>query len=233
MANTSVPDVCLSDYIAADDLGGKERTVKIAHIAQSPELPGGRKGKEKKKPKSVLVTFDKARKGWICNLTNQWSMAILFGTKSAADWIGKRVTLRADVDIDTGSGQPTLCIRVASSPDAEQENARVYAREWNAGQRQRGELCRRLKRAFRMLNAGTVASTQDEYDEPTPNTVARAEEEPVFEDDDDEPAVKFATAATGLCTAASGSVASCATISEGSAGYRVVDKSSVDEKGEA
>lgn len=157
--------VCQSDYLAADDLGGKDVTVTIASVALPPELPGKRKGKSK----SVLITFQKAHKKFICNTTNQWSIALLLGSKSARDWVGKRITLRADIDIDIESGQPTLCIRIGGSPDADKQNAAAYAREWRAGNRQRGALCKRVKRAFRMLSV--------ESSEPD------APEAPVFEDE--------------------------------------------------
>lgn len=156
----SAVEVCQSDYLAADDLGGKTPTVTIAAVRLAPEMPGKRKGE--RKSKSVLVEFQNARKGWICNTTNQWSLAVLLGSKSAADWTGKRVTLTADTDIDIESGQPTLCVRVAGSPDAAPANAETYAREWSAGNRQRGALCKRLKRAFRMVAGGGVVAKEEE-----------------------------------------------------------------------
>lgn len=158
--------VCQSDYLAADDLGGKDVTVTIASVALPPELPSG--GKRGRKSKSVLITFAKAHKKFICNTTNQWSIALLLGSKSARDWVGKRITLRADTDIDIESGQPTLCIRIGGSPDADKQNAAAYAREWRAGNRQRGALCKRVKRAFRMLlvNGAPESSEPDVPDAP-------------------------------------------------------------------
>jgi len=144
--------------------------VTIASVALPPELPGKRKGKSK----SVLITFAKAHKKFICNTTNQWSIALLLGSKSARDWVGKRITLRADTDIDIESGQPTLCIRIGGSPDADKANAAAYAKEWRAGNRQRGALCKRVKRAFRMLLVNGAPVESSEPDMP---------DAPVFEDE--------------------------------------------------
>ena len=164
-------EVCQSDYIAADDLGGKVRTLTISSVQLAPEMPG--KKLNGKKSKSVLITFEKARKGWIVNTTNQWSIALLLGTKVAREWVGKRVSLHADMDIDIESGQPTACIRLQGSPDASPEHAKAYAKAWN-GKRERGALVKRVKRAWRYMALGMIPSQTDELEQ---------DDAPVFEDE--------------------------------------------------
>lgn len=169
---TPVVEVCQSDYIAADDLGGKVRTLTIKDVRIAPDMPG--KPRNGKKSKSVLIVFEKARKGWIVNTTNQWSIALLLGTKTAVEWIGKRVALHADMDIDIESKQPTACIRVQGSPDATPERAKAYATAWK-GERERGALVKRVKRELRRLALGNVGESEPED---------LRDDAPVFEDDD-------------------------------------------------
>jgi len=134
-------EVCVSDYLAAEDLGGKLVTVQIEAIRKAPDL--GRP------TKSVEIQFAKAKKKWICNVTNQWSIAVLLESKQAKDWIGKRITLCTDEDVDVSTGQPVPCVRVGGSPDASEEANKRYVLAWTSGPRKRGELAKRLKRAFR------------------------------------------------------------------------------------
>lgn len=141
---------CQSEYLASDDLKGKIVTAQIAQVLVAPKLPGSRKGPEKKAP-SVLIIFAKGSKGWVCNPTNQWAMAVLFGSKKASDWVGKRVSLRQDVDVDIESGAKCMTIRVHGSPDASPDRTKTYNEAWDDGPRQRGALCRRLKRAYRLM----------------------------------------------------------------------------------
>lgn len=178
---SAVVEVCQSDYIAADDLGGKVRTLVISDVRFAPDMPG--KPRNGKKSKSVLITFEKARKCWIVNTTNQWSIALLLGTKTAVEWIGKRISLHADMDVDIESGQPTACIRVQGSPDATPERAKAYAKAWAGGKRERGALVKRVKRELRKLTLGAIQSDAEDM----------ADDAPVFEDDEPattEPAAK-------------------------------------------
>ena len=139
--------VCESDYLASDDLRGRVVTVEIASVSIPPEMPGGGKGK---KSKSKLIRFAKGSKAWIVNPTNQWSIAVLLGTKTAKDWVGKRICLHADKDVDIDARADCMTVRVHSSPDATPERAESYRRAWEAGPRERGALCRRLKRIYRL-----------------------------------------------------------------------------------
>lgn len=144
---------CQSDYLASDDFKGRVVTVEIAGVSIPPDIPGGSKGR---KSKSILIRFAKGSKEWIVNPTNQWSLAVLLGTKVAREWIGKRVSLHADKDVDIDARADCMTIRVHSSPDATPDRAEAYRRAWDAGPRERGALCRRLKRIYRLSVPTTV-----------------------------------------------------------------------------
>lgn len=157
--------VCASDYLAADDIpAGKQVGITIEGIEAVPEMPG-RKKKGTRKNKEVLITRGRAKKALIANPTNQWAIALLLGTKDWREWIGKRILLQTDVDVDIETQERVRCIRVAGSTDATAERQAEYLRCWKAGRRERGELCRRLKRAYRMLSA-PVAVEEESRDVP-------------------------------------------------------------------
>lgn len=146
--------VCQTDYLAAEDLGGRQVTVTVERIA---ELPREEKERTKGKvSKDVVIHFTGKAKGMRANVTNQWAMAFLTGSKRASDWVGKKFTLTTDMDTDLENGGQTLCLRVAGSPDAAPERATAYQQIWNAGPRQRGGLVKRIKSRFRLM-AGKAA----------------------------------------------------------------------------
>ena len=173
--------VCQSEYMAAEDLGGKEFTVTILRVEDlSPadrdrevqEAASARKrGKAPRKAsKDVLISFKGAKKSMRCNPTNQWSIALLFGSKKVSDWIGKRVTLRTDIDTNLDVGEDGPCLRVAGSPDATQANAAAYRRAWDGGNRKRGALCKRCKWEFRaMTTAGSTPVDDPPQDDVPPD----------------------------------------------------------------
>jgi len=152
--------VCQSDYLAADDLGGKEVTVTIAKVEALPEADRTARGKGGKVSKDVVIVFAKAKKAMRANPTNQWSIAVLLGSKKASEWIGKRVTLRTDIDTNLDVGEDGPCLRVAGSPDAAPPNAAAYKRAWDGGNRKRGALCKRCKWEFRAMTSLSTNGVQ-------------------------------------------------------------------------
>jgi hypothetical protein len=163
-------NVCQTDYLSASDIAGQNITVTIVAVdnlsfedRKRDEQEGKKKGK--RPSKDVILTFAKARKQMRCNPTNQWSIAVLLGTKKAREWVGKRIVLRTDSDTDLETGGMCACIRIATSPDASEAAAAVYDRAWSNGARQRGKLCARLKREHNLM---MVASATD----PTATTSA-------------------------------------------------------------
>ncbi len=100
----------LGQYIAAVEFGEKRPTMTIASVKLEtlPTETGGEKDR-------WIVRFTEAKRGWVLNLTNAQLLAALFGSRNTDDWIGKRVTLRAE-KVRLG-GQMVDGIRVAGSPD--------------------------------------------------------------------------------------------------------------------
>lgn len=155
---------CQSDYLAADDLRGKVVTVQIAQVGLPPKMPGG----GDKPTKSVKIVFSKGSKMWICNVTNQWACAVLFGDKLPRSWIGKRINLIADLDIDRLNKCDCMSVRIHGSPDATPERADIYKRAWEGGNRKGGDLCRRLKRVYRLMTPYSPEPEPTATPEPTP-----------------------------------------------------------------
>ena len=72
-----------------------------------------------------------------------------------------------DVDVDIESGAKCMTIRVHGSPDASPERTKTYNEAWDDGPRQRGALCRRLKRAYRLMvpDAGETQTAPEPTEE--------------------------------------------------------------------
>lgn len=157
---------CQSEYLAADDLRGRMVTVQIAQVGLPPKMPGSGGGKPSK---SVKVLFAKGSKAWICNPTNQWAMAVLFGDKAPKTWLGKRVVLIPDLDWSMEAKAECMSVRIIGSPDATPERNAAYKRAWNEGDRKNGALCRRLKRIYRLM---VPMATAEAEPEPTAETEA-------------------------------------------------------------
>lgn len=77
-----------SMFIQADDLKGKDWTLTIESVRKE-ELH--MRGQAKKLPK-VVLTFQRARKKMVCNVTNAETIVDLYG-KEARAWIGKAITI--------------------------------------------------------------------------------------------------------------------------------------------
>lgn len=151
--------VCQTDYLAAEDLGGKNPVVTISRVS---ELSKAEREAGKRPSKDVIIHFQGKQKGMRTNVTNQWAIAFLLGSKKASDWIGKKITLTTDTDADIENGGETLCLRIAGSPDAPAANQAAYTEIWGAGPRIRGKLVKRLKSRFRLLSAkATPTAPQD------------------------------------------------------------------------
>ena len=86
------------DYIAAAEFGGREPTLKIAHV-QFERLPslgnGTAEGAEAQEKDRAVVYFESMDRGWVLNRTNAECLGAMFGSV-LRDWIGKRVTLVAE-----------------------------------------------------------------------------------------------------------------------------------------
>jgi hypothetical protein len=148
--NANAIAVCQSEYLAAEDLPNGKLGIVIKGVEPVPSMPqGGKKGAARKN-KNVLITRGPGKKALIFNPTNQWATALLLGTTDWREWIGKRLVLRTDVDVDIETRTPCRSVRVADSPDSTPERRAEYQRQWGAGDRVGGKLARRIKRAYRL-----------------------------------------------------------------------------------
>lgn len=94
-----------SNFLKADDLGGKNITVEIEDVTFE-EIGQGR-DKENK----IIVSFKGKDKKLIANKTNCNTIAKITGSDDTSDWPGHRIILTSrEVDFQ---GTPTLAIRVS------------------------------------------------------------------------------------------------------------------------
>lgn len=102
-----------NDYLSAAEFADEHRTYKIRGIkgAQIESMDADKKGKYAGKP---IVYFEGEERGWIISKTAMECIAGMFGYKISA-WIGKRVTLHAELVQVGPKKEPG--IRVTGSPD--------------------------------------------------------------------------------------------------------------------
>jgi len=98
-----------SDYSKAGDLGGRDVPVTIVDIEPRHKLQA-RSGKAEQRP---LLHFGDGVKPLVLNRTNGKTLRKMFGPEVTA-WIGKRVTLFAEV-VDA-FGERVEAIRIRSTP---------------------------------------------------------------------------------------------------------------------
>ncbi len=77
-----------SAYLQADDLKGKDWTLTIASVKKEELHVRG----ANKKMGKVVIGFERARKKFVCNVTNAETIVDIYG-KEASAWLGKAVTL--------------------------------------------------------------------------------------------------------------------------------------------
>lgn len=93
------------DFLYSYDLQGRDVTVVIERVAQGTLV--GQQGKKSKKP---VVFFKGKSKPLALNVTNIKTIAALYGSFRAEDWIGKAITIYPTT---TNFGSETKdCIRV-------------------------------------------------------------------------------------------------------------------------
>ncbi len=81
-------DIFPSQYISAADLGNKEFALTIASAAM--EMVGN----DDEKKKKLIVRFQEAEKGLVCNVSNFDMIAFIHGDDTDG-WVGKEVVLYA------------------------------------------------------------------------------------------------------------------------------------------
>jgi hypothetical protein len=109
----SYKDAINSDYITAEDLGGKPVTVTITEVEL--RLLEGEDGRQRKR---IILHMRGAQKAWVSNTTNNICLAAMFGDNPQAA-IGKRITIAPEMT--SVGGVRVLGIRVMGSPDLERD----------------------------------------------------------------------------------------------------------------
>ena len=167
-----------SEFLKADDLRGRPVTVTLTGASKEDvPMTGG------KKNRMLVMRMGKTNKRLIIGKTNGWSLGVLISPR-AVDWVGKRVTLVADLDLLNKNVVPA--VRIQGSPDATPERQRAYAEAWK-GDRMGGRLCARLKRALSMLEMGAPPPpVEPEVEEADHGDAPEAASEPDLFDDENE-----------------------------------------------
>ena len=163
-------------FLKAHHLKGTNPVVEIEEVTLE-ELPMERG----KKAVATVIAFKGKQKRLVSCKTNSTAIAVLLGSVRVSDWIGKRVQLCADQDVNKRTKQLEPCIRVLGSPDATKEGADAYAKAWR-GDRTKGALCTRLKLVIARMQTTNLAPV--EQDEPTPPEEESAPVLPPSSDDE-------------------------------------------------
>jgi hypothetical protein len=112
-------DAFPSNFLKADDLQGKEVTVKIEEVTLE-ELGQGNDKEEK-----LMISFQGKSKKLVCNKTNARTIEKLHGGDTD-DWIGKRIIL-APREVEF-QGEQVWAIRVSlRNPEAAAATAKAVA----------------------------------------------------------------------------------------------------------
>lgn len=95
------------EYLAAEDLGGKDVTLTIKTVTREdiPQPPAYQDTKTK-----AVIHFKEVPRKMVCNKTNGSTIIHLYGNETD-EWIGKRITLYAVRGKFFGKDQPAIRIR--------------------------------------------------------------------------------------------------------------------------
>lgn len=99
-------EVLQTNYLGSHDLKGKEPTATISKAAKE-EVFCPDSGKNEPR---LVIYFEKARKPWICNVTNAKRIADHYGPHME-DWIGKAITLRTEHVKAFGKTEPAVRVK--------------------------------------------------------------------------------------------------------------------------
>src|SRR3989304_3055241 len=107
-----VKDVFPSKYLKVDDLNDLDLTLTIDNVVIE-EI-----GQGDAKQKKMVIYFQEAEKGFVCNKTNATVIEKLFGDETT-NWKGKRITLWPNHDVEF-KGEIVSAIRVRSRAPKDQ-----------------------------------------------------------------------------------------------------------------
>lgn len=101
----TVADLYPSKWLKADDLGGVANRVTISAVTVETFRQPDRTSKQ-----AAVVSFERATKRMICNVTQCRALAAVCGSECFTDWIGHAVTLAPGT---APNGKATITVRAA------------------------------------------------------------------------------------------------------------------------
>ena len=102
-------DAFPGNWLKSSDLGDEDHAVTIKEVRQ--KMVGQGKDQQLK----LVMDFDEMPKGLILNKTNASTISKVLGSEDTDDWIGKRVVLWVNPDVQFG-GEVVSAIRVRNKP---------------------------------------------------------------------------------------------------------------------
>lgn len=90
MTGRTVSSVYPSPWLRPEDLGGQARKVRIEAV----DVQGFRQ-RDGSTQEKIVITFERAHKRLICNVTQARALAEIAGTEEIDDWPGLAVVLTA------------------------------------------------------------------------------------------------------------------------------------------
>lgn len=110
MSGRTVSDVYPSPWLRAEDLGGQARTVRIA----AADVQGFRQ-RDGTTAEKVVVSFERASKRLVCNVTQARAIAEAAGTEAIDGWSGTAVVLTA---ARASNGKGTIAVHGVGDVEA-------------------------------------------------------------------------------------------------------------------
>lgn len=106
------------EFLYSYDLQGRDVTVEIERVAQGTLV--GMQGKKAKKP---VVFFKNKSKPLALNITNIKTIAQLYGSYKAEDWVGKKITIYPTTTSFGGDTRDCIRVRNVIPRDGRQQSA--------------------------------------------------------------------------------------------------------------
>ena len=107
----TVESVYPSPWIKAEDLQGRaiRVTIQSVDVQEFRQRDGSRKA-------AIVLSFERAHKALICNVTQARAVAAILGTELLAEWPGHAVTLAPS---RAPNGRPTIAVLAQEEPQGE------------------------------------------------------------------------------------------------------------------
>ena len=120
----SVNDAFPSKYLKYEDL--KDREIPVVILRVLVEEVGMQKDRK------LILYFERAKKGMICNKTNAQRLALAYGDDTD-DWLGKQIVLYAEMTEFGGQARWGLRVKVPRQVTPQFQAAREHVQQHMAG----------------------------------------------------------------------------------------------------